>query len=80
MAELFEVYTENWPSLQFFVRMLTQWRWSGGMAPQRVGFDYGAVDYPFVAAGIKKKDRVRVFSDLQRMEHAVIEEWQAQQK
>jgi len=71
----FEVWPENTDSLQLFLAMTTQWRWSGGMASQRVGFDYNAIS--IVREGLELKADVfpRCFSDLRAMEGAVLGEF-----
>lgn len=76
--EEFEIYPDNAQSYRVFMGMSTQWRWTGGMVPQRIGLDYNALTMPFEAAGVRKKDRCKVFADLQLMEHAAIDEWRKQ--
>ena len=38
--EHFEIWPENWPAVELFMRCQTQWRVSDG---RRIGLDYGAL-------------------------------------
>jgi hypothetical protein len=62
-----EVWEENWPSLQLFLRCQTQWRVSvAGL----VGLDYGAVAW--LLSLYETPDQRSIFEDLQTMESAVL--------
>lgn len=73
--ELFEVYRENWPVLQLFLAMATQWRWTGGMEPRRCGLEYAALPVVCELVGIGKKKRPGVFDRLRVMESAALNVW-----
>ena len=60
--------------------MSSQWRWSGGNMPRRVGLDYSALEHPIRSLGIRKKNRGKAFSGMQIMEHAALDEWDRQYK
>lgn len=66
--------------MQVFIRLQTQWLWSGGMAPQRTGLNYAALDFTLKAAGIRPKKVAQVFDDLQLMENASLDAWNKQYK
>ena len=66
----FEVYEENAPVLEFFLRLQTQWRISP--MGQRVGLDYQGV---LAAASLMSVDLTgEMFQDLQILEMATINE------
>jgi hypothetical protein len=64
----FEVWPENWLTVQAFIAMATQWRWTGGMEPRRCGLDYGALPMVYEGLEIRRKDRPTVFQGLRMME------------
>lgn len=65
-----EVYAENWAALRFFTRLATQWRYSGGLQPQRVGLDYAGVRAAMQMDGVVEMGQM--FADIQIMEQAVL--------
>lgn len=65
----FEVYEENWPVVELFVRASTQWRMGMG-GP--VGLDYGGVALTARLTGVKLTREV--FAGLQAMEAAALDE------
>lgn len=65
--EPFEVWEENWPAVEMFLRVQTQWR-VGMNGP--VGLDYGAVEWLLRLYGAS--DPRSVLEDLQIMEAAVL--------
>lgn len=65
--ELFEVWEENWPAVEMFLRVQTQWR-VGMNGP--VGLDYGAVEWVLRLYGAQEPRAV--LEDLQIMEAAVL--------
>ncbi|WP_211230895.1 DUF1799 domain-containing protein [Chitinilyticum aquatile] len=78
-AEEIEVYPENWPALQVFLAMQTQWR--VGMAGA-TGLDYTALPAVFELTGVKKRDRPDTFERLRVLEIETLRVWgeQAKQK
>ena len=63
----FEVWPENWPAVELFMRCQTQWRTDNG---QRGGLDYGAV----LAMGslYSVESLSRVVKDVQVIEHEIL--------
>ena len=65
--EDYEVWEENWPAVEVFLRCQTQWRTTmAGVC----GLDYSAVEWLFRLYGVK--DQPAVLEDLQVMEAAAI--------
>ena len=63
----YEVWEENWPAVEVFLRCQTQWRTTmAGVC----GLDYSAVEWLFRLYGVK--DQPAVLEDLQVMEAAAI--------
>ena len=63
----FEVWEENWPVLEMFLRCQTQWRTTmSGL----LGLDYGAVAWLFKMYAVE--DPRALLEDLQIMEAAVM--------
>jgi hypothetical protein len=71
----FPVWEENWPSIQAFLKVRTQWRRDGGVP---VGLDYTAVDVALRRARMDDADRM--FEDIQLMETVIIAEWGKQRQ
>lgn len=73
----FGVWAENVEVLNMFLRLGTQWRYRpdalGGRRP--AGFDYAGVAAALALMGVKRGRRAEVFSDLQEMELAALDEW-----
>jgi hypothetical protein len=69
----FEVWPENWPIVQAFLALSTQWN-RAGMDGARCGLKYEAFPTVYEGLGIKKKKRPEVFRGLQTMEHAALQE------
>jgi hypothetical protein len=70
-ADAFEVFSENWDSVLFFLRVGTQWNAIGGM--ERVhwlGLDYAGVETRMPKS---KKKRKKLWDDLQIMEATALE-------
>lgn len=63
----FEVWEENWPVLEMFLRVQTQWRTTMSGV---LGLDYGAVAWLFMMYEVK--DPRALLEDLQVMEAAVM--------
>jgi hypothetical protein len=72
----FPVLPENWPVVELFLAVQTQWR----MAPMGgvLGLDYSAVDVAIRRGG--HADDAETFAGLQVMERAAVAEIQAQQE
>ena len=68
-ADTFEVWEENWCSVQAFARLGTQWR--HGMAGP-TGLDYAAVLASLRVMQIPEDDVRQVFEDIQVMESAAL--------
>ncbi|MEX3951976.1 DUF1799 domain-containing protein [Paraburkholderia sp. EG287B] len=74
----FEVYPDNWETVQVFLALGTQWRAIAvsTMASARVlqtGIDYGAIDPVFRLLGVARKRRAAVFEKLRVMEEAALD-------
>ena len=67
-GDLFEVFEENWPALELFLRVQTQWR-VGMNGP--VGLDYVAVAWVLKLTAEEATHRA-LLEDLQIMEGAVL--------
>jgi hypothetical protein len=63
----FEVWEENWPVVEMFLRCQTQWRTTMSGV---LGMDYGAVAWLFMMYEVK--DPRALLEDLQVMEGAVM--------
>jgi len=73
--EDFEVWQENWPAVEMFLRCQTQWRTSmSGI----VGMDYGALAWLFRLYEVE--DPRSLLEDLQVMEGAVMHVLNKEQK
>ncbi|MGZ6477659.1 MAG: DUF1799 domain-containing protein [Bdellovibrionales bacterium] len=68
----FEVYEDNWTTVELFQALSTQWVWSSGGGA--VGLNYQSIDFLFKL--LKIKERVTVFSNLRIMEIAAIQEFE----
>lgn len=70
-AEDFEVWIENWQSLNVFLACATQWRILVGMG----GMLYQGIDYQALVKVIdllKIRDASTIFNDIQKMEAAAV--------
>jgi len=65
--EDFCVWLENWPTVEMFLRVQTQWRTSMGGV---IGLDYAAVAWVLKLYGIE--DQRSLLEDLQVMEAAAM--------
>ncbi len=70
VQQTFAVHADNWPSVQAFVAVQTQWVYAG-MNGQRCALDYGCV-LSWIDHFVPRHDRRQVFTDLQLMERAVL--------
>lgn len=68
--EAFAVLPENWPTVQLFMSVQTQWQFASNGTP--LGLDYNAVDVVMRRKGIADQDG-RIFEGLQIMEWAAID-------
>jgi Phage related hypothetical protein (DUF1799) len=68
----FEVWPENWPAAELFMRCQTQWRVSDG---RRIGLDYGAL----LAIGslFAVESLSQVVEDVQVIEHEILSQQEA---
>jgi hypothetical protein len=65
--ENFEVWEENWPVVEMFLRVQTQWRTTMNGV---LGLDYGAVAWLFMMYEVN--DQRALLEDLQVMEAAAM--------
>ena len=65
-----EVWPENWPVVQLFLAVGTCW-WIDGTVGRYLGLDYSYVAV-VMKFNVKKKQRPKLFADLQIMERAVL--------
>ncbi|MBF0453629.1 MAG: DUF1799 domain-containing protein [Magnetococcales bacterium] len=65
------VLPENWPTLELFLLVSTQWRASGG---QRIGLDYSAVLAAMRMEGIELPAK-ELFGQLRILEDAALQAW-----
>lgn len=65
------VWPENWPAVEVFASMLTQWR--VGVAGM-VGLDYGVLPTVFRMRGIARKEWPEMFDAIRVMEDAAMKE------
>ena len=63
----FEVWEENWPAVEMFLRVQTQWRTSMSGV---IGLDYLAVEWMLRLYGVE--DQRSMLEDLQVMEGAAL--------
>jgi hypothetical protein len=62
-------------AITLFLRLQTQWRIAAGFGFARfVGLDYGGVQHAMSLANIPRRDRERLFEQLQVMESAALKE------
>ena len=64
----FEVYPENWPAVEMFLRLQTQWRTAMNGV---IGLDYSAVRWLFRLYEVQ--DQRALLEDLQTMEVAAMQ-------
>lgn len=66
--EVFEVFEENWPAVEIFLRLATQWRLGamGGV----FGLDYTAVEA--VLRMLRTDNPREIFDSIQVMEYAAL--------
>jgi hypothetical protein len=69
----FEVWRENWPIVELFLAMSTQWLWTGGMEPRRCGLNYAALPFVYEGLRVPRQRRAELFQGLQVMEVAALE-------
>jgi hypothetical protein len=67
--EQFEVWPENWDTVQFFMRLGTQWRYN--TAGHATGLNYPSVES--MLRILKIKNKAEMMGGLQIMERAVLE-------
>ena len=69
----FEVYEENWPTLELFLEVQSQWRMAGSMNGMHyLGLDYQGVEAFMRMKPVPKKDRAGLFSNLLIMEREAL--------
>lgn len=75
--ESVEVWPENWPAFDLFLRMQTQWR--DGMNG-RTGLDYMVLFRFLDDIGLAGEDREQMMSDIQTLEIAALNEMHKKQE
>lgn len=71
--EHFEVWPENWLTLEVFIACQTQWRYLSGMSVEKTGLDYTAVTALMNAWGVE--DTREVFDGVRLVEATVLSVW-----
>lgn len=71
-VEVYEVWPENWPILELFLALNTQWRFAG-MEGQRVGLEYSAIPVVMDLHQVPAKRRRQWFGWIQMMERAALD-------
>jgi len=66
--KVFEVWPENWPALELFMRCQTQWHWHPN------GRRAGLINSELIATGrlYRVKDLGRVMDDVRVIEHEIL--------
>lgn len=67
------VWPCNWPVLQLFLRLQTQWSKAPNGRPE--GLNYPAVQARMWGLNVGEAERTRLWDELDDMEHAVLEAW-----
>ncbi|WP_136414832.1 DUF1799 domain-containing protein [Herbaspirillum sp. ST 5-3] len=87
----FEVFEENWATVQAFRAIETQWHWAsinlplagglGGFSTRlvRTALKHEAIPILFSMRGIKKKDRSEIYEGILVMERAALQEMRKQE-
>ncbi|MEW5729143.1 MAG: DUF1799 domain-containing protein [Pseudomonadota bacterium] len=75
-GEDFAVWPENWPTVEVFLALSTQWRWTvamsqAGAVPIPSGIDYTAIEPTLRLMG--REPSPAMFADLRAMEAAALE-------
>ncbi|NYT38869.1 hypothetical protein ERD78_18870 [Allopusillimonas soli] len=75
-TEHFEVWPENWQSVELFLDLATSWTWlSGGLTvPARLGLPATQVQAAIRMLGLRGSNRTQAYRDVRTMESAVLEE------
>lgn len=68
--DIISLWPDNWLSFGVFAGMSTQWRIG---ASGVIGLDYNALNTVMKLKGVKKKQRKKVFNDVQVMEAEALE-------
>lgn len=69
----FEVWEENWESVEMFVACRTQWRVTSGFVQQNTGLDYSAVASLIQLWGVT--DPKQTMDDVRVMEATALSVW-----
>ena len=72
------MWPDNWLALQVFFGASTQWELGSSGVP--IGLRYEVLPFLMKTAGIKKKDRADMFTDIQTCERAALDAWRAQRE
>ncbi len=68
----YEVWPDNWPVLDVFLALNTQWQMSDAGA---VGLRYEVLPFVFDTYRVKKKDRADMLHDLKTCERTALDCW-----
>ena len=66
-GDCFEVFEENWPTVEVFLQLQTQWQINNGAW---VGLYYSSID--FILRLRKSEDQLEIFEGLRVMEAAAL--------
>jgi len=72
-----EIYVENWPYVELFLALQTQWN-VHGYTGQRTGLNYPAAESVLRMRNIPELKRATYFQNLQIIEHAALKTWNTQ--
>ncbi len=71
-ADMVDVWPCNWPAVQLFASVSTQWRVGMNGA---TGLDYAALAAAMAMLGVKRKKRAALFGQVCRMEAEILGMW-----
>lgn len=74
-GSVYQVWAENWPSLELFLDLSTSWAWAGGGMgpPQRVGIPATEIQAALCPRGLRRKRQAALYDDIRTMERAALE-------
>lgn len=74
-SEAFEVWSEDWPTLEAFLLLERCWTWAFPAfgSAVRVGIPAQEIESTLRLLQIKRRERRQMFADIRAMEHAALE-------
>lgn len=74
-SEAFEVWSEDWPTLEAFLLLGRCWTWAFPAlgVPVRVGIPAQEIESTLRLLQVKRRNRRQMFSDIRAMEQAAVE-------